>query len=368
MPKSMSRIDGGFRAARLLPLLWVLLLASQLALAQSALQTPAPVATYTNPLPVRVADPFVIFHDGIYYLSGTSSDNGFKMWTSRDLVHWRLRGYAYRRTAKSWGRTFFWAPAMLEHNGKFYFYYSALGPVGGGKDSLRICAAMADSPLGPYRDVAAPMFNLGKATIDVHVFVDTDGQGYVYYSLDCSENRTPAGKPISEIYVLPLNPDLISVRRGAKPILCIRPDQPWEGDIWNEGPFVFKHRNTYIMMYSANGFTDPNYAIGYATSNSPTGPWKKSPDNPVLHKKGPITGTGHNAVIASPDGKELFCVYHVHNPHPGGERLLAIDRMIISDLPDGSIKLRVLGPTWTPQRLPSGSPEPAAVENREIAR
>jgi beta-xylosidase len=316
----------------------------------------APPNTYTNPLQFNVADPFVLRYGDMYYLSGTSADDGFKMWSSYDLVHWMPHGYCYRRMAGSWGRDEFWAPAILQRNGIFYFYYSARGPVGRGRSSARICVATARSPLGPYRDAAAPMFNIGKANIDVHVILDDDGRGYVYFVMDCSENFSPTGHPISEVYALPLNGNLISVVRDAQPTFCIRPDHKWEGGQWNEGPFVFKHKKTYIMMYSANFFASPRYSLGYATAPSPLGPWTKAKENPVLHQTATVKGPGHNAVIASPDGTELFCIYHELNPVPGGNRLLAIDRMKIIDLPDGGIRLKVLGPTDTPQPLPSGSP------------
>jgi GH43 family beta-xylosidase len=55
-------------------------------------------------------------------------------------------------------------------------------------------------------------------------------------------------------------------------------------------------------------------SVGYATSKSPLGPFKKSDDNPILAKNvdkgGIVTGTGHNSITYSPDGKEMFCVYH----------------------------------------------------------
>jgi beta-xylosidase len=321
---------------------------------------PAPPNTYTNPLQFNVADPFVLRYGNTYYLSGTSDYNiGFKMWTSHDLVHWTPQGYCYRRTLGSWGRSDFWAPAMLQRNGMFYFYYSARGPVSRGHTSMRICVATSRSPLGPYVDAATPMFNLGLANIDVHVILDDDGRGYIYYVKDCSENFSPSGHPISEVYVLPLNGNLISVVRDAQPTFCIRPDHKWEGDQWNEGPFVFKHKKTYIMMYSANFFASAEYSLGYATAPSPLGPWTKAKENPVLHQTATVKGPGHNAVIASPDGTELFCIYHELNPAGhGADRLLAIDRMKIIDLPNGKIRLQVLGPTDTPQPLPSGSPLP----------
>src|SRR3546814_6223392 len=67
---------------------------------------------------------------------------------------------------------------------------------------------------------------------------------------------------------------------------------------WTEGSFTFKHAGTYYMMYSANHFGGEHYAVGYATAESPLGPYVKSPGNPVLEKNtahgGKVTGTGHN--------------------------------------------------------------------------
>lgn len=333
----------------------VFLLVLLSALAARAQLVASPPGTYTNPLNISVADPFVLHYRGVYYLSGTSADDGFKMWTSTDLVHWMPRGYCYRTGPGSWGKQFFWAPAMLQRNGIFYFYYSALGPVGQGRMSERICVATSTSPLGPYHDVAAPMFDIGKASIDVHVIVDDDGRGYLYFVMDCSENKAPDGHPMSEIYALPLNANLTSVPAGAHPVFCIHPDHRWEGNQWNEGPFVFKHNRTYILMYSANYFASADYALGYATAFSPLGPWTKARENPVLHKTATVKGPGHNAVIDSPDGTELYCIYHEIVTKPRWDRKLAIDRMQITDLPNGGIRLRVLGPTTTPQPIPSGS-------------
>jgi beta-xylosidase len=107
-------------------------------------------------------------------------------------------------------------------------------------------------------------------------------------------------------------------------------------------------------MYSANYFGGKNYAVGYGTSKSPLGPFTKSDDNPILAKNvdkgGIVTGTGHNSVTYSPDGKEMFCVYHGRTTATGDDRVVFIDRMKI--VKDG--QLVVEGPTTGPQPLPSG--------------
>ena len=127
---------------------------------------------------------------------------------------------------------------------------------------------------------------------------------------------------------------------------------------WTEGSVTFKKDGIYYMMYSANHFGGEHYAVGYATATSPLGPYRKADDNPILQKNtklgGIVTGTGHNSITYSPDGKEMFCVYHGRTAATGDERVVFIDRM---EVKNG--KIVVHGPTTTPQKLPSGLAAPA---------
>jgi beta-xylosidase len=319
------------------------------------LLTTAPIAraqdSYCNPLDILIADPFVLQHDGVYYLYGTlRARDGFDCWTSKDLVHWRLRGPVYQRADGQWPRTMFWASECFEHKGKFYLHGSAIGDQ---EDRHRLILAQGDTPLGPFKLIAAPWGDLGKTVIDGDVFKNTDGKLYLYYVLDARQN--PHG---SEIYVRKLNDDLLTFDGEA--VRCASPgEQHWEGTLINEGPFVLKHGDTYYLMYSANGATDPWYAVGYATASSPMGPWTKFKGNPILRKTDKVSGPGHHSVVPSPDGKELFIVYHTHQQpaRPWWSRQLAIDRLTFVENSEGSpAKMVVKGPTATTQPMPSGSP------------
>jgi GH43 family beta-xylosidase len=97
--------------------------------------------------------------------------------------------------------------------------------------------------------------------------------------------------------------------------------------------------------------------VGYATAPSPTGPWTKYAYNPVLASNAYIHGAGHHAVTKSPDGKEMFIVYHTHlDTDTVGPRKLAIDRLRFAPNPDGGPDImEVYGPTLTPQPMPSGA-------------
>ena len=281
--------------------------------------------TYQNPLPIKnIGDPFVLrTPSGEYYCYATSAPDGFKAWHSSDLVHWMEIGYVYSRKADSWGQSDFWAPEVVFQGGRYFMHYSARW---GKNQSLRIGVAVADSPAGPFVDVFnRPMFDLGYAAIDGHVLFAEDGRAYFYYSRDCSENIVD-GRHESHLYVAELGDDLTSLQ--SEPLLIAKPEQEWEIRSgaewrWNEGPFMLKHHGKYYLMYSANCYASREYSVGYAVAQSPMGPFVKAAHNPVLFSILPeISGPGHNSVTTSPDGSELFIVYHVHTDpnQPSGDR------------------------------------------------
>ncbi len=298
---------------------------------------------FCNPLDVLLADPFIYREGDIYYLYATSSERGFVVWTSKDLVNWQSRGYAFTRTADTWSRQQFWAPEMFAHNGKYYLHFTVMGRDKGGR---RIVLAEGTSPLGPFKEIKAPWFDPGKGTIDSHVFKDTDGKLYLY-SVDLDRDD----RKCFEIHARRVSDDLVPQKEFT---FCITPSQEWEGRVVNEGPFVFKHGETYVLTYSANGYFDPNYSVGMATSKSPMGPWTKQPD-PILWRNKYVSGPGHHCFIDSPDGKELFIAYHTHQhlENPSGQRQLAIDRVRLVD--SRALAMKVDGPTTRPVPMPSGA-------------
>ena len=304
-------------------------------------------ATYTNPLPTpeRIADPFVFRENATYYLYGTSARDGLLVWTSTDLVNWQPRGHALERTGDGWARRDFWAPELFKHRDKYYLHFTA-NHGDRAKPVRRLVLAEGESPLGPFREVKAPWFEPPFDTIDGHVFRDRDGQLFLY-SVYLPQ---PPQVEAFQIHVRKLSDDLTP---SPDSTMCITASEPWAGKRVNAGPFVLRHGDDYLLTYSGMPYTSPNYAVGLATAKSPLGPWKKSKTGPIL-KRGPgVFGPGHHCFIESPDGTELFIVYHVHKfaAQPGDPRVLAMDRVKITDGDPPTMK--VIGPTTQPQQMPS---------------
>ncbi|MBN2485148.1 MAG: glycoside hydrolase family 43 protein [Bacteroidales bacterium] len=321
-----------------------------------------------NPLSIEFGDPFILkASDGKYYMTGTGGvSDGFKLYSSTDLINWTDEGRIYQgNTDTSWCVANFWAPELYEVNGKFYLVYSAdwrENPTNE-LENFRIGIATADNPKGPYTDIHnRPIFDPAYPVIDGNLYFEND-KVYLYYSRCCYKN--PVESEVADwaraqgmfteieeswVYGVELAPDFSGII--GEPVLLLRPplsmddkQAEWESRSvtanevnrrWTEGSFIFKDKNTYFMMYSANYFGGQYYAVGYATSKSPLGPFVKAANNPILQKNtetgGIVTGTGHNSVTWAPDGKTMLCVYHGRTSKTGDNRVVFIDPMeIVND-------------------------------------
>jgi beta-xylosidase len=305
---------------------------------------PDRVAGFANPLDVQGADPAALWHDGVCYLTGTT----FTRMVSTDLVHWRPQG-RYLDPAGTWVGGHPWAAELHRQGDSFYFLFCAPGKETKGR--RYICVAKADSPADTFKPVAFPLWEDEDSWIDPNVYTHTDGTPYLYVTKD----NVRVGKP-SEIWAAPLTQSMDRLAGPLQKLLEV--SQPWEHGV-QEGMTVFRRKDTLYMTYSSYGYNDIRYSVGYATAESPLGPWTKAPENPVLMRTATMTGPGHNGVVASPDGSQLWCIYHSHRTtKPDGRRQINIDRIRFEPNPDGPDRLVVDGPTETVQPFPAGVRNP----------
>lgn len=342
--------------------------------------------TYKNPLKVKFGDPFILDNeDGTFYLYGTGGGavDGFSTYSSKNLVDWKYEKQVYfGNKPDTWGISAFWAPECYKFGNKYYLFYSANWRKNPNNEleNFHIGVAVSDKPTGPFKDIKnKPLFEPGYPIIDANVFQDDDDKYYLYYSRVCYKH--PVKSELSEwakskglfkeieeswIYGVELSSDFKSII--GEPVLLLQPpktlkdkNSEWENRSvtldsvnrrWTEGSYLLKKNSTYYMMYSANHYADENYAIGYATSKSPLGPFKKSDNNPILeknsHKGGNVTGTGHNSVLYIENLDKIFCVYHGRTSKTGEKRVVFIDEMKINK--DESIT--ILGPSTNYKALP----------------
>lgn len=284
--------------------------------------------------PVALADPFIMLYDGLYYAYGTGAANGIEVYTSEDLKTWKKEPHLALHKDNSWGDRWFWAPEVyyIKEKNRFFMYYSV---------DEHIAVATSDSPLGPFvQQEKKPMME-GEKCIDNTLFVDDNGKPYLYF------DRFNDGL---NIWVAELEDDLMTIKPSTV-TKCINVSQEWE-TVWprvNEGCFVLKHRGKYYMTYSANSYESQFYGIGFATSDSPTGPWTKYEGNPILQKPESLVGVGHSAMFSDKNGK-LKIVFHAHRSeksiHPR-DMYIADVEFTTDKIPVMKITGKILRPTMS---------------------
>ncbi|WP_341839062.1 glycoside hydrolase family 43 protein [Chitinophaga caseinilytica] len=269
----------------------------------SAILLMAAIPARSQDTQIFLADPTIFVHRGTYYLYGTGSSEGFLYYTSKDLKTWAQTADSTEQLALKRGEAFgnkgFWAPQVFRRGGSCYMAYTA---------DEQIAIARASAPAGPFRQDAPLRLSGSGKQIDPFIFFDESGKVYLYHVKLQQGNR---------IFVTEMKPDLSDVIPGTEKE-CVAAVAGWEntaGAEWPvaEGPTVIRHKNLYYLIYSANDFRNKDYAVGYATAPSPTGPWKKYEGNPVISRQMvQQNGTGHGDVLIDKKGN-MHYVLHIHH-------------------------------------------------------
>ena len=210
-----------------------------------------------DPSPLVVGDTLFLFtsHDASSEDipdENEKSSAGFFMydwllWSTTDLVNWTEHGAVASLKDFSWRSrdNGAWAIQTVERNGKYYLYAPLHGH--------GIGVLVSDSPYGPYRDPLGEPLVWQKQNwddIDPTVYID-NGQAYMYW-----------GNP--NTYWAELNDDMVSLKSGINKL-------DYHIEHYQEGPWLYKRNDHYYLAYASTCCPE---ALGYAMSDSPTGPWQ----------------------------------------------------------------------------------------------
>ncbi len=301
---------------------------------------------FTNPVhDGNLPDPFVLRAQDAWYAYGTQGRLGaLPVLRSDDLVHWEVVGDGMPVLAPWTGAGRHWAPEVVELQGRYVAYYTAME-----RETQRQClgVAVADHPAGPFVDEADAPFvceHEEGGSIDASPFVDADGTPYLLWKNDGNHVGVR-----SWIRVQQLAPDGLALV-GDGPVDLITHDQPWEGHLV-EGPTVVLRDGRYHLLYSANDYGSADYGVGWAVADELTGPWAKPLDEPLMRSSPEAAGPGHGCVVTADDGATWY-VHHAWPPDAVGAAYPG-RQMWLTPLdwgPDGVPLLA--GPAATVDRLP----------------
>lgn len=231
----------------------------------------AAIVRADNPIvqTLYTADPAPLVHDGVCYVY-TSHDedvlvnnfftmNDWRCYSSTDMVNWIDLGSPLSYTNFSWARGDAWAGQCVYRNGKFYFYV----PMNRKGAGMAVGVAVSDKPEGPFKDpIGKPLVYSGHGDIDPTVFIDDDGQAYLYW-----------GNP--NLYYVKLNEDMISYSGEINKITLTTESfgvrtKDDRATSYEEGPWFYKRNGLYYMVFAGGPISEH---IAYSTGPGPTGPW-----------------------------------------------------------------------------------------------
>ena len=281
------------------------------------------------------ADPAPMIHNGTVYLY-TSHDedntvknfftmNDWKCYSTTDMVNWTDHGSILSYKTFEWSRGDAWAGQCIYRNGKFYYYL----PVNQKNGGNAIGVAVSDSPTGPFKDAIGKPLLTGYGYIDPTVYIDGDGQAYLYW-----------GNP--NLWHVKLNEDMISYNLELGIVKEDLKDENFgyrakkidnRTASYEEGPWLFKRNSLYYLLYPAGGVPEH---LAYSTAKSITGPWTYG--DTIMHViKDGGAFTNHPGYIEFKGKSYLF--YHNAALSGGGgfKRSVCIEPLTFNA--DGSIPL-----------------------------
>lgn len=278
-------------------------------------------------------DPAPMVHNDTLYVYTGHDEAGadffwmqeWRVYSTTDMVNWTDHGSPLAIEDFEWGDDRAWAPQCVERNGKFYFYVPLHSRLSG---AMAIGVAVGDTPVGPFKDALGhPLVDGSWDYIDPTVFVDDDGQAYLYW-----------GNP--EIYYVKLNDDMVSFSGDVQKV-----EQTVDGfgapgpelrskdvkykDNYTEGPWFYKRGGKYYLLYAAGGVPEH---IAYSMSDGPTGPWKYMGEIMPLCDTGSFT---NHCGVADFKGNSYFFYHTGKLPGGGGfGRSMAVEQFDYN--PDGT--------------------------------
>ena len=169
------------------------------------------------------------------------------LWSTTDMVNWTEHGAVASLKDFPWRsrENGAWAIQTVERNGKYYLYAPLHGHGIGVLES--------DSPYGPFKDPLGKPLVWDQSNwfdIDPSVYTDDDGQAYMYW-----------GNP--HTFWAKLGNDMTSLTSSVTKLPHI-PN-------YQEGPWFYKRNGHYYLGFASTCCPE---ALGYAMSDSPTGPWE----------------------------------------------------------------------------------------------
>lgn len=238
----------------------------------------------------------------------------YHVFSSSNLTEWTDHGMIVTQNGVPWVKPdsySMWAPDCIYRNGKYYFYFPTTPKDTAVARGFTVGVAVANKPDGPYVPEAAPI--KGVHGIDPNVFIDKDGQAYLYWSQQ-------------NIYAAKLKENMLEL--ASEPVILN--ELPTKG--LKEGPYVFERAGKYYLTFPH--VENKTERLEYAVGDNPLGPFKMT--GVVMDESPSGCWTNHHSIIRFRNQWYLFYHDRDYSPHFDKARSIRADSLFFNA--DGTIK------------------------------
>jgi GH43 family beta-xylosidase len=277
---------------------------------------------------INIRDPYILPHDGKYYLYGTRSAttwgpaDGFDCYVSEDLNEWEGPIEIFHRPEGFFADREYWAPECVFYQGAFYL----ITTFGAEHTKKGVYVLRSDSPTGPFAVYSERLTPKNWVCIDGSIYFEDAHTPVLFFSHSFEDS------PTGDMCMIYLQEDLKAAKgepiklfeaadaSWAKPVPFAKAEFGMDGDVYfTDGPGVIKMEDGKLYM-TWSSWSVAAYAVGVAVSDSGSvrGPWRQV-EQPLYPENG-----GHGMVFRDFEGTLRFTL---HSPNTKFE-----ERPVIYDL------------------------------------
>ncbi|MFA4921301.1 MAG: family 43 glycosylhydrolase [Candidatus Neomarinimicrobiota bacterium] len=233
----------------------------------------------------------------------------YHVFSSADMVNWIDHGVIIRQEEVAWvdaNTNSLWAPDCYEKDGKYYFYFPAIADTNTGIKGMAIGVAISDKPYGPFTPQSRPIE--GVSGIDPNVFIDKNGQAYLYWAR------------MSGLYGVKLKDNMLELAGKPQPIESLPQGM-------KEGPFMFERKGIYYFTFPH--VIDTTEALVYAMGSDPLGPFEYK--GIFMDESPTFCWTNHHSIIEYEGQWYLFYHHNDLSPQFDKNRSVRVDSLFFNE-------------------------------------
>jgi len=261
---------------------------------------------------IHIRDPFVLVHEGKYYLYGTGGPNAwgnkkgfFNVYEGDDLENWSDPVCCFNPDEDFWGTMHYWAPEVHVWKGKFYMFASFKSETIHRGTAILV----SDSPMGPFVPHSdGAVTPADWECLDGTLYVDNAGKPYIVFCHEWVQIHD------GEIWAQPLTDDLKQTD-GEMKLMFRASEAEWcrpvgerdgQKDYVTDGPFMWRTEDGTLLClwasFSEGGYTE---AVAVSDNGEIDGTFRQI--EPLFMKDG-----GHGMLFRALDG-QLYLTLHSPN-------------------------------------------------------